>query len=173
MRITVELVNALDDIQLWSARYDRQIEDVFAIQDEISQAIVETLRIKLGREFREPVEKRRTESVDAYDLYLKGRYCWNRRTWESLRQAITFFDQAIEAYPQFAQAHVGVSDSYNLLGYYGERTPKDAFPKAKAAANKALEIDDLIAEAHASLGYTILFYDRNCPKAEEEFQSAI
>ena len=173
VRITSELVDLRTDTQLWSAKYDRKMEDVFAIQDEISEAIVKQLRIGLARESHEAADRRRTGSWDAYDLYLKGRYCWNRRTIESLQQAIVYFERAIEVDPQYALSYVGLSDSYNLLGYYGERPPKDAFPKAKVAANTALEIDDSIAEAHASLGYTILFYDRKWQKAEREFQAAI
>lgn len=180
LRVTAELVNVSDGYQIWSERYDRTMEDIFDIQDEISKAIVDSLKAKLIDnkaqalgEWKPRPASARTPNFDAHRAYLKGRFYWNQRTWDSLRRGIDFFNQAIDADPLYAPAYVGLADSYNLLGYYNERPPEQAYPKAKAAALKALDIDDVIAEAHASLGYTRLFYDWDWAGAEQEFKKAI
>jgi serine/threonine protein kinase/Flp pilus assembly protein TadD len=180
LRITAQMVNASDGYQIWSERYDRTMEDVFEIQDEISHAIVEALKAKLGSGAAEAVEewqaKRvapRPAGVAAHEAYLKGRYYWNQRTWDSLRKGIEFFTQAIEKDPLHSQAYVGLADCYNLFGYYNERLPRDTYPKAKAAALQALEIDPDLAEAHATLGYATLFYDWDWVQSERSFKRAI
>jgi serine/threonine protein kinase/tetratricopeptide (TPR) repeat protein len=180
LRIVVELINADDGYQIWSERYDRTIEDIFDIQDEISRAIVDALKEKLFGATTQPMGDWRTSmrparpaNIDAHEAYLKGRYHWNRRTWESLHRAIEFFNEAIGHDPAYAPAYVGLADTWNLLGYYNERPPRDAYPKAKAAASKALNIDEASAEANASLGYATLFFDWNWSKAEGHFQRAI
>lgn len=180
LRVTAELVNVSDGYQLWAERYDRTMEDMFDIQDEISKAIVEALKARLIDKKAQPLGEwkprpasARTPNFDAHRAYLKGRFYWNQRTWDSLRRGIESFNQAIDADPLYAPAYVGLADSYNLLGYYNERPPEQAYPKAKAAALKALEIDDVIAEAHASLGYTKLFFDWDWVGAEQEFRKAI
>jgi tetratricopeptide (TPR) repeat protein len=120
-----------------------------------------------------PSAKHRPGSITAYQLYLKGRHYWNRRSWDSLRKGIENFQEAIGRDPLYALAYVGVSDSYNLLGYYAERRPREAYPRAKAAAQQALRLDDGLAEAHASLGYSKLFFDWDWDGAEHEFRRAI
>jgi len=180
LRIVVELINAGDGYQIWSERYDRTIDDIFDIQDEISRAIVEALKEKLFGASTQPMGDWRTSmrptrpaNIDAHEAHLKGRYHWNRRTWESLHRAIEFFNEAIKHDPAYAPAYVGLADAWNLLGYYNERPPRDAYPKAKAAATKALQINDNNAEASASLGYATLFFDWDWSQAEKHFHRAI
>ena len=180
LRVVAELVNVADGYQIWSEKYDRTMEDIFEIQDDISRSIAEALKVKLmsGRTAMTGISSsrrtgNRSSNIEAHQSYLKGRFYWNRRTWESLRLGIEHFSQAIDKDPIFAMAYVGMADSYNLLGYYHERLPKQAYLKAKSAAMKALEIDDMIAEAHASLGYSILFYDWDWPASQKEYLKAI
>ncbi len=173
MRVSVQLVKTAGGFQIWSERYDRDITDIFAVQDEIAASITEVLKVQLGCSHALPAAKHRPGSVTAYQLYLKGRHHWNRRSWESLRKGIESFQDAIARDPLYTLAYVGLADSYNLLGYYAERPPREAFPKAKAAAQQALRLDDSVAEAHASLGYSKLFFDRDWEAAEGEFRRAI
>ncbi len=173
LRITAQLVKADDGYHLWSERYDRDMEDVFAIQDEISLAIVEKLRIGLLGTQRRKLTKRHTEDIDAYNLYLKGRYFWNKRTEKGLRKGIEYFTKAIESDPEYAVAYTGLADSYNLLSAYSIASPGESIPKAKAAATKALEIDPDLAEGHECLGHVDMLYDWNWQRAEREFKRAI
>jgi serine/threonine protein kinase/tetratricopeptide (TPR) repeat protein len=173
MRVSVQLVKTSDRFQVWSDRYDREVSDIFAVQDEIAAAIAEVLKLHLGRSTAIPAPRNRPDSVAAYQLYLKGRYYWGRRSWNSLRRGIEYFQEALEIDPLYALAYVGLADSYNLLGYYGERRPRDAYPKAKTAAQRALQLDDCLADAHASLGYARLFFDWDWEGAESEFRRAI
>lgn len=180
LRVTAQLVNASDGYQILSERYDRTLEDVFAIQDEISGAIVAALKAKFVGEGAEAVEEWEAKrgapqprNLDAHEAYLKGRYYWNLRTWGSLRKGIECFNQAIEKDPLHAQAYVGLADCYNLFGYYNERLPRDTYPKAKSAALQALEIDPNLAEAHASRGYATLFYDWDWAESEKCFQRSL
>jgi serine/threonine protein kinase/tetratricopeptide (TPR) repeat protein len=173
MRVSVQLVKTANGFQLWSERYDRDVTDIFAVQDEIAASITEVLKVHLGCSQVLPAAKHRPESITAYQLYLKGRHYWNRRSWESLRKGIESFQEAIARDPLYTLAYVGMADSYNLLGYYAERPPREAFPRAKAASQQALRLDDTVAEAHASLGYSKLFFDRDWEGAEHEFRRAI
>jgi TolB-like protein len=173
LRITAQLINVSDGYHLWSEKYDRRLEDVFAIQDEISMAIVSSLKVKLLRSEKEKLVKRYTENVQAYTLYLIGRYNWNKRTEEGIKEAFEYYNRAIETDPLYAIAYTGISDSYNMLGYTGLLTPGVAFVKAKAAAAKALEIDDSLAEAHTSLAFAYMYYDWNWEGAERELLRAI
>jgi Tfp pilus assembly protein PilF len=168
-----QLVNVADGYHVWSEKYDCEMKDIFAIQDEISLTIVDKLRVKLLHEEKEQLMKRFTEDVEAYNLYLKGRYFWNKRTKESFRKAMEFFKQSIEKDPNFTLAYSGLADSYNLLGFYNFAPPKEVFPKAKEAALKALKIDDTIAEAYASLAFVQLYYDWNWKDAHENFKKAV
>ena len=173
LRITAQLIDIADGYHLWSEIYDRTMEDVFAIQDEISRAIVDTLKIKLVEEqYQQPV-KCYTCDTEVYNLYLKGRYSWNKWTEEGVKKGIDYFQQAIEKDPACALAYVGLADSFTLLGYYNFVPPKEAFPRAEAAASKALELDDKLAEAHASLALVRFFYDWDWSAAEREFKRAI
>ncbi len=174
MRVFAQLVRTADGMQLWTERYDRDVSDVFAVQDEIAGAIARLLALRLDTSASSaPVARHRPDSITTYQLYLKGRHFWNRRTWQSLRKGIELFQEAVNADSLYTLAYVGLADSYNLLGYYAERPPRAAYPKAKAAALKALDLDDGVAEAHASLGYTKLFFDWDWEGADVEFQRAI
>jgi len=173
VRISVQLTNISDGFLLWSEQFEREIKDIFQIQDEISQAIVKTLRIKLIGQQEKTLYKNYTDNVEAYSDYLKGRYHWNKRTADALKKGIEHFNQAIEKDPQYAPAFAGLADTYIILGLYGTLVPKFVMPKAKAAAVKALEIDRDLAEAHASLGCIQSVYDWDWKGAEEQFQKAI
>jgi len=179
LRISVQLVKVADGYRLWSEKYDRHTgeeccpEDIFCIQDEISMAVVDKLKVKLLGKEKEKLIKRRTEDLDAYSLYLKGRYFWNKRTEESLRKAVHYFEQAIEKDPGYALAYAGLADSHILLAEYSLLPPKDAFPRAKAAVMEALEIDETLAEAHTSLAFIKTLNDWDWIGAEKEFKQAI
>jgi len=173
LRITAQLVNVVDGYHLWSERYDREIKDVFAIQDEISLAIVDKLKVKLLKEEKDKLVKRFTDNQEAYNLYLKGRYFWNRRYEGGLQKGIECFQQAINKDPLYALAYAGIADCYILLGYFGWLPPKEAYPRARVAAKKALEIDDTLAEAHTSMGWIRTFYDWDWAAAEDEFKRAL
>ncbi|MFC1528692.1 adenylate/guanylate cyclase domain-containing protein [Candidatus Latescibacterota bacterium] len=173
LRITAQLINISDVSHLWSEKYDRNIEDIFAIQDEISLAVVEALKVKLLKKEKAAIVKRYTGDTEAFELYLKGRYFWNRRYTGGLMKGIEYFQQTIEKDPLYALAYTGIADCYNLLGFWGNLPPHDAYTKAKAAAGKALEIDDTLAEAHTSMAWIRTYYDWDWTTAEYEYQRAI
>jgi serine/threonine protein kinase len=173
LRITAQLINIEDGFHIWSEKYDRDLDDIFAIQDEISLAIVDKLKIKLLGEEKSALVKRHTVDQEAHNLYLKGLYFWNRRHEGGMKKALECFRQTIDKDPDYALAHVGVADTYNITGMFGYLPPKEAFPKAIVAAKKALEIDDTLGEAHASLGYARTFYEWDWSAAEDEFLRAI
>lgn len=173
LRITVQLVNVADGYHLWSEKFDRVLEDIFFIQDEISLAIVEKLKVRVLREEKAKLVRRFTEDLDAYTLYLKGRYFWNRRYEGGLQQGLECFKQAIIKDTRYALAYAGIADSYNLLGLFGLLPPKEAYPRAKLAAEKALENDDTLVEAHASLAMIKMFFDHDWSGAEKGFKRAI
>jgi len=179
LRINAQLVNVADGYHLWSEKYDRDMggsccpEDIFCIQDEISLAVVDKLKVKLLGGEKARLVKHHTEDLDAYDLYLKGRYFWNKRTQESLRKAVQYFEQGIEKDPGYAPAYAGLADSYILLAEYSLHPPRDAFPRAKAAVKKALDIEETLAEAHTSLAYIKTLSDWDWMGAEKEFRQAI
>jgi TolB-like protein/lipoprotein NlpI len=173
IRVTVRLSNAEDGFQLWSESYNRELEDIFSIQDDIAQTVVSTLKVQLLGEKKETIVKRHTESIEAYNLYLQGRFFWNKRTEDGMRRAIDKFEQALELEPNYALALVGISDCYNLLPIYGYSTPKEAFPKGKEAVMKALQIDYSLSEAHTSLAWIKFWYDWDWEGAEKEFKQAI
>ena len=173
VRINVELIAIEEGYQVWSERYDRVMEDVFEIQDEISQAIVERLKVKLvGRE-KELLAKRYTENLQAYNLCLRGRYYWYKRTAETIQKAMGFYEQALAEDPDYALAHSGLADCHSSLGFYGVLPPKEARPRAEAAASKALEIDADLAAAHASIGGVESLYHWNWTAGERAFRRAI
>jgi serine/threonine-protein kinase len=173
VRITAQLINVQDGYEIWSEKFDRDVEDIFAIQEEISLAIVDSLKVNILKEEREALVKRSTQNAEAYKLYLKGRYFWNRRYEGGLQKSIEFFNQAIEKDPRYALAYAGIADSYSLLAHYGFLPPREASPKAKAAAEKAIEIDNHLAEGHASLGRIKLHYDWDWSAAEKELKRAL
>jgi tetratricopeptide (TPR) repeat protein len=149
------------------------MEDIFAIQDDISLAIVEKLRIKLLKGEEVKLIKRYTDDLEAYDLYLKGRYFWNRRYEGGLQKSLEYFNQTIKKDPSYAPAYAGIADSLSILGVFGWLPPEQAFPKAKATALKAIEIDDRLAEAYTSLGWIVFLYDWDWTASEKTFQRAL
>jgi TolB-like protein/Tfp pilus assembly protein PilF len=173
VRITAQLINVGDGYHLWSERFDRDLADVFAIQDEISLAIVDKLKVKLLGDEKAKILKRYTQNLEAYELYLKGRYHWNRRTPDALKKAMAHFEQVIQKDPDYALAYAGLADCYSMLAQVYVLPPKEAFPKAKALASKALQIDETLAEAHTSLAFVLSCFDWDWAGAEREFRRAI
>ncbi len=173
LRVTAQLVNVEDGFHLWSEKYDRDLEDIFAIQDEISLAIVEKLRVRLLGGERRALVKRYTADKDAHNLYLKGLYFWNRRLEGGMKMAMEHFRQAIDKDPGYALAYVGIADTYSSTGFLGYLPPKETLPKAREAARKALEIDEALGEAHASLAFINAFFDWDWAAAEAGFKRAI
>ncbi len=171
--IGTELVDVIHDSQLWGGQYSRKVTDILPVQEEISREISEKLRLRLSGEDKKRLTKRYTENTEAYQLYLKGRYHWNKRTAEGLKKAVEYFQQAIENDPSYALAYAGLGDSYSIMSWYDVLSPRDAFPKAKAAVLKALELDPRLAEAHTSLAYIQSNYDHDWSAAEAEFRRAI
>jgi eukaryotic-like serine/threonine-protein kinase len=172
--IKMELVKVEDGSQLWGEQYQRKFSDVLAVQAEIAKQISEKLRLKLTGEERQRLTKVYTENAEAYQLYLKGRYYWNRRTPESLNKSIEYFQQATDKDPNYALGYAGLADSYSMLGSpVGGVSPREKFPKAKAAALKALELDDTLAEAYAALILVRLRYDWDWLAAEKEIKRAV
>jgi serine/threonine protein kinase/Tfp pilus assembly protein PilF len=173
LRITAQLISVKDGFHLWSEKYDRDLEDIFAIQDEISLAIVDKLKVKLLGEERSALVKRYTADKEAHNLYLKGLYFWNRRLEGGMKTAMEHFHQAVDRDPGYALAYVGIADTYSSTGFLGYLPPNETFPKSREAARKALEIDDALGEAHASLAFTNMFFDWDWGAAEAEFKRAI
>jgi serine/threonine protein kinase/Tfp pilus assembly protein PilF len=173
IRVNVQLINVEDGFHLWAETYDRELKNVFEIQSDIAANIAGALKETLSPKEKISLEKRPTEDIEAYNIYLKGRYFWNMRTPEGFQKGLMYFQKAIEKDPGFALAYVGIADCFNLFGYYAFMSPKESFPKARAMALKALELDDGLAEAHASLGWTFVCYDWDWPAAESEFKQAI
>jgi serine/threonine-protein kinase len=173
LRVTTQLLNTRDGYHLWSERYDRDMVDIFALQDEIAEAIVCQLKVKLGLGKEPSRLQPPTNNMAAYNLYLKGRYFWNRRSAAEVHRAIECFKQAAESDPQFAAAFSGLADCYVILGVYGNRRPEDVFPLAAEVARKALSIDPGLAEACTSLACVRAIYDWDWVGAEAGFQQAI
>ena len=170
LRITVQLSSVADGRTLWSERYDREMADVFAIQDEIAQTIVRTLRATLLGDLGDPTPVRYTANVRAYSLYLKGRFWWNRRTQADIKEGIRYFEQAIEEDPGYALAYSGLADSYALDLDYRGAPVMEGMERAKAEARKAIELDETLAEAHTSLGWVTFIYDWDWTGAERRVQ---
>src|SRR5215813_13130981 len=173
IRVNVQLINALTDTHLWAETFDRKLTDIFAVESEIAKTIADTLQTKLSGAEQQAIAARPTENTEAHQLYLKGRFFWNKRTGNDLRKSIDYFEQAIAIDPNYAPGYAGVADAYVLLPGYTAGAPRDCYPKAIAAAKKALELDDTLAEAHTTLGMAIWFYEFNSVQANKEFQRAI
>jgi len=171
LRVTVQLISVKDGSQLWGKTFDEKFTDIFAVQDAISEKVTEALALKLSGEEQTGLAKRYTENAEAYQLYLLGRFYWNKRSEEGIKKAIAYFDQAIEKDPNYALAYAGLSQCYIVLDAYYLLPPQEAIPKAKAAATRALEIDDTLAEAYAALA--TYYYDWDWPAAERQFKRAI
>jgi tetratricopeptide (TPR) repeat protein len=170
--VRTELIDVLNGWQMWGDQYYGQLSDTLAVQEQISGAISAKLKLKLSREEKERFSKRTTQDAEAFRLYLKGRYYWNKYTEPGLKKAIDYFEQAIEIDPTYALAYAGLADSYYRLSNAYLPT-REAMPKAKAAALQALEIDETLSEAHASLGLINLFYEWEWSGAAQEFHKAI
>ena len=152
VRVNVQLINALNDAHLWADTYDRKLNDIFAVESEIARTIADTLQAKLSGAEQQAIAARPTENTEAHQLYLKGRFFWNKRTGDDLRKSIEYLKQAIAKDSGYALAYAALADSYGLLRFYGGASPAESVVPAQAAAKKALELDDSLAEAHASLG---------------------
>lgn len=173
LRISVHLVDSSNGYQLWSQTYDRRIGDVFAVQEDIALSVANTLTGRLlAPAEAEALTVPATDPV-AYDLYLKGRFYWHRRTEDGLRAALEFFREAVERAPDYAPALVGLGDAYAVLGFYDYLAPDDSFPRAQEMARRTLQIDPRNASAHATLGYAALYYDWDLEEAEAQFRESI
>ncbi len=173
IRITARLVRVEDGKMLWTETFDEKFTDIFAVQDSISQKIIGALALQLSGEEQNQLTKKYTANTEAYQLYLKGRYFWNKVTPKGFEKSLEFYRQAIDIDPNYALAYAGLADSYNLLGSYGVLPLKESHPKARAAALKALEIDGELAEAHTSLATVIADYYWDWAEAEKHFKQAI
>lgn len=176
VRITAQLIQLKDLSHLWSRRYDRELSSTLALQSEIAQEIAGEIQHALGADkfaFTAEPPRRSSTSYEAYDLYVRGRYFWNKRTGDGFEQAINYFQQAIAKDPNYAQAYAGLADSYILLAAYSGAPPAEPLQKARAAATKALQLDEGLAEAHTSLALITENYDWDWPAAEKEYRRAI
>src|SRR5438552_1617324 len=173
VRVNVQLINALTDAHLWADTYDRKLNDIFAVESEIAKTIAETLQAKLTGSEKTAMSKKPTANPEAYELYLKGRFFWNKRTGADLLKSIEYFKQAVEKDQKYALAYAGLADAYVLLPPYGAASPSESFPQAGAAARKALELDDTLAEANTSLGQFLLFYNLDFAGSTREFERGI
>jgi TolB-like protein/DNA-binding winged helix-turn-helix (wHTH) protein/Flp pilus assembly protein TadD len=175
VRITAQLIEASADKQLWSQSYEGELRDTLALQNKVANAIADQIRINLSPREQAALRTVRVVNPEAYESYLKGRYFWNKRTADGLKAARAYFDQAIEEDPKYAEAYSGLADTYALLGdwQYAVMTPKEALPKAKAAAIKALELNSALGEAHNSLAFCLDGFDWDFDSAGKEFRRAI
>ncbi len=173
LRISAQLIDARKEVPLWSQAYDRNVRDVFAIQRDIAQNIADALRVEILRTEEQRLGTRPTADPEAHSLYLHGRFFWNKRTAESLAKSIDYFGQALTKDRNFALAYTGVADANATLALLEFVRPRAAFPKAKVASQKALQLDDTLAEAHTSLGLVRFLYDRDWAGAEAEFRRAL
>jgi TolB-like protein/DNA-binding winged helix-turn-helix (wHTH) protein/Flp pilus assembly protein TadD len=171
--IQAELMDVKKGTQLWGGQFNRGVEDVLALQYDLSSEIAEKLRLKLTGDEKQRLAKRYTEDAEAYQFYLKGRYYWNKRSREGTRKAVSYFQQAIDKDPAYALAYAGLADAYTYFSFFNLAPPRDAMPRAKAAAMKALEIDEHLAEAHVSLGYISFAYDWDWTAAGKHFDQAL
>jgi tetratricopeptide (TPR) repeat protein len=172
LRVRVELVNVRDGYTIWSETYERELSDVFAVQDDIARSILTRLQLNEASTTN-TADARKATSVEAYDIYLKGRFLWNRRTEDAVRRSVDFFKASIAKDSSFALAHAALGDAYSVLGNNHFMSSAEALPKAKIAAQEALRLDSRLAEAHAALGWFFFAHDRDWAKAEAEFRLAI
>jgi TolB-like protein/serine/threonine protein kinase/Tfp pilus assembly protein PilF len=173
LNVQVDLVDAVTGAQIWGAGYDRNIADLVAVKQAIAQEITAKLKLKLSSEQQRLLVKRDSTNAEAYQFYLRGRYFWNKRTSDGIKQAIEYFQQSVERDPNFALGYDGLADSYTGLTFYNFAAPHEAMPKAKESAIKALALDNTLAEAHTSLAHVLSNYDWNWSAAEKEFKRSI
>lgn len=173
VRISAQLIEASTDHHLWAASYDRDLRNVLSMQEEVTRAIVSEVRVKLTAQEQARLASTHPINPEAYQLYLKGRYFWYKLKPEAMQKAIEYFQQALEKDPAYAPAYAGLADSYNTLAFFTVFPPREVMPKAKAAAVKALELDDNLAEPHVSLGWAAFTYDRDWPAAGKHLERAV
>ena len=173
LRITAQLISVTDGCHLWSEKYDRDMEDIFAVQDEIGLAVADKLKVKLLGEEKAAIARRRTLDPEAHNLYLKGIYFLRKYTPDGFSKAIGYFERALEKDPDYALAYYGLAEVFYVCTYWGNMAPNEAYPRAKMYVNKALEIDDTLGEAHAALGFVYASYDWNWKLAEGELKQAL
>jgi len=173
IRLTVQLIRVSDGAQMWGDTFDEKYTDIFAVEDVVSEQVARSIRLELTGAEQNRLTQRPTENSDAYQAYVKGRYFWNKRTAEGVRKGLEYFQAAVALDPNYTQAYVGIADSYSLLGLIDAMSPKEAFPKAKQAANKALGMDPELADAHATLGFVNFYFDWDGLAAENEFRHAL
>jgi tetratricopeptide (TPR) repeat protein len=175
VRITAQLVQVPAERHLWAQSYEGDVRDALTLQSQVAHAVAQQIRIKLSPREQAVLKNKKVVDPEAYEAYLKGRYFWNKRTANGLKTAVAYFNQAIEKDPGYSQAYTGLADSYALMGdwQYGVMAPKDAFPKAKAAAIEALKLDNTLGEAHTSLAFCFDIFDWDWDSAEKEFKQAI
>ena len=172
VRVSVQLVKGENNAHLWADTFDRKMTDIFAIESNVAKTIAEKLQAKLTGTEERAISAKPTENVEAHQLYLQGRYFWNRRTGENLKKALSYFQQAVEKDPGYALAYTGIADSCTLIPVYGAGAPHDYYPRAKAAAEKALQLDDMLGEAHTSLA-NVLFRYFELAESTREFERSI
>ena len=173
LRVTAQLISVKDGYHLWSDKFDRKLDDVFSIQDEISREIVRALKVRLMGEEEARLTKKYTENIEAYNLYLQGRYFWNKRGGKNLYKSIEYFEEALEKDPNYALAYTGLADSYFVLGNNRIISSGEAYPRAREFVQKALEMDSRLAEAHVALASIKKDYDWDWAGSEEEYKLAL
>jgi TolB-like protein/Flp pilus assembly protein TadD len=173
IRVTAQLIDANNDSHVWTQAYDRELDDIFAIQTDIAKQVAEALRVRILPDEKLQIEREPTRNTEALSLYLKGRYYWNERTKPSIDKALKYFEEAIKRDPKFAIAYSGIADCYTLYGANGWLKPDDAFPKSKEYATRALDIDPTLAEPHTTLADVLNSYEGKWEESETEFKRAL
>jgi DNA-binding winged helix-turn-helix (wHTH) protein/TolB-like protein/tetratricopeptide (TPR) repeat protein len=172
VRVTVQLIRVRDGVQIWADTFDDKATNIFAMEDAVSTQVARSIGLQLNGEEKKRFAKRPTDNSEAYEAYIRGRYFWDKRTDEGMKKGLAYFREAIALDPTFSQAYVGIADSYATLGLYAVLPPREAFPAAKEASKKALEMDPNLAEAHATLGFIAFYYDWDGRAVESEFRQA-
>ncbi len=173
VRITIQLIDVKSEAPIWAQKYDREIKNVFDIQTDIAEEVADSLKLKLLKENRRQIEKKAPDDAAAYVLYLRGRYYWNKRSKTDLDRAISQFNEAIKKDPDYALAYTGLADCYTLIGRHRYQDPDEVFPKAREYAEKALQLNESLAEAHTSLAAILFNYNWDWNGAEDQFRRAI
>jgi tetratricopeptide (TPR) repeat protein len=171
LRITIQLIRTSDGSHIWAETYDRDARNTFALEDEVCKAVTGVLRLRLAS--GQPGAGRRVQNPEAHDFYLRGRYWWNRRTPLDVRKSIVYFNQALEKDPLSAEAYLGLADAYTVLGFNDQASADEVVPKAREAAEQALQLDDSLSAAHTDLAAALMYHDWDFQRAEQEFQRAI
>ena len=173
VRVNAQLIDARNDTHVWAQTYDRELTDIFAVESDIASTIADTLQAKLTGSERQAIASKPTENPEAYQLYLRGRFFWNKRTAPDLRKAIDLFEEAVAKDPHYAQAYAAIAQSWLLLPAYEDSAPKDCFPKAQTAAEKALALDESLSDAHTALAAVKVLYNFDSLGSIAEFEQAI